>query len=327
MKLYYVMTRTPPTPWFNNQIKALIEKKNSSKTYWSIAKHFTSSKTYWSIMKTFVNSKKTPIIPPLLVNNNLISNFREKANIFNNFFVQQCQSMANNSILLTNQIFYTQNRLRDFDIDRGEISKLINGLNSCKAHGHHGISVRMVKLCKLTMAKPLPIIYKNCLQQGAFPDEWKKGNIIPVHKKNSKQIVDNYRPVSLSPICSKIFEKLIFDSIYEYLNKNNLFNNNQLVSRPNGSCIHQFIAITQNTFSVFDANHSLEVRDDFLNLYKAFGRVWHDSHLYKLKSNGIDGNLFKLIKSFLNNRCQRVVSMVNLQSGNRLQLVWHKVQF
>ena len=74
-------------------------------------------------------AKKLPIIPPLLVNNNQISNFREKANIFKDFFVQQCQLKANNSILPTNQIFYTQNRLRNFDIDCWEILKLINGLN------------------------------------------------------------------------------------------------------------------------------------------------------------------------------------------------------
>ena len=61
------------------------------------------------------------------------------------------------------------------------------------------------------------------------------------------------------------------------------------------------------TFSVFDTNPSLEVRGVFLDLSKAFDRVWHDGLLYKLKSNGIDGNLFKLTKSFLNNRCQRVV--------------------
>ena len=87
-------------------------------------------------MKTFVNGKKTPIIPPLLVNNNLISDFREKANIFNDFFVQQCQAIANDSILPTNQIFSTQDRLRDFYNDCGKISKLINGLNPHKAHGH-----------------------------------------------------------------------------------------------------------------------------------------------------------------------------------------------
>ena len=62
-----------------------------------------------------------------------------------------------------------------------------------------------------------------------------------------------------------------------------------------------------NIFSAFDANSSLKVRGVFLDLFKAFDRVWHDGLLYKLKSNGIDGNLFKLMKSFLNNRCRRVV--------------------
>ena len=148
-------------PWFNNQIKTLIEKKNhlfksymancrlavdrvslqkagaeliniikSSKEnfYNNLGKTLndpnTSSKTYWSIMKTFVNGKKTSIIPYLLVDNYLISNFGEKSNIFNDFSVQQCQPIANNIIFPTNQVFYTQNRLRDFDIDCGKMSKI-----------------------------------------------------------------------------------------------------------------------------------------------------------------------------------------------------------
>ena len=84
-------------------------------------------------------------------------------------------------------------------------------------------------------------------------------------------------------------------------------NKNQSGFRPSDSCIHQLIAITHNIFSAFDANHSLEVRGVFLDLSKAFDRVRHDGILYKLKSNGIDGNLFKLIKSLLNSRCQRVI--------------------
>ena len=75
---------------------------------------------------------KNRIIPSLLVSNNLISNFREKANILNDFFVQQRQPIASNSILPTNQIFDTQNRLRDFDISCGKTLKLINGLNPHK---------------------------------------------------------------------------------------------------------------------------------------------------------------------------------------------------
>ena len=91
-------------------------------------------------------AKKTPSIPSLSVNNKLISNFKEKANIFNDFFVQECQPIANNSILPTNQIFYTQNRLRDFDIDCGKISKLINSLNPHKAHGHDRLSIQMERI-------------------------------------------------------------------------------------------------------------------------------------------------------------------------------------
>ena len=100
--------------------------------------------------------------------------------------------------------------------------------------------------------------------------------------------------------------------------KNNLFNINQWGFRSSDSCIHQLIAITHNIFIAFDANPSEEVRGVFLDLSKAYDRVWHDGLLYKLKSNGIDGNLFKLIKSFLNNRCQRVV--LNGQSS-----VWKSV--
>ena len=113
--------------------------------------------------------------------------------------------------------------------------------------------------------------------------------------------------MSILPICSKIFENPIFDSIYDFINKYNLFNSNQSRFRPNDSSIHQLIAITPNIFSSFEAKPSLEVRSVFLDLSKAFDRAWHDSLLYKLKSNGIDGNLFKFIKLLLNNRCQSAV--------------------
>ena len=133
--------------------------------------------------------------------------------------------------------------------------------------------------------------------------------------------------MSLLPICSKIFEKLIFDSIYEFIDKNNLFISNKSGLRPNDSCIHMLIAITHNIFSAFYDNPSLEECAIFHDLSKAFDKVWHDSLLYKLKSNEIVGNLFKLIESFLNQRCQLIV-LNNLQPGNRLQLVvCRKVEF
>ena len=90
----------------------------------------------------------------------------------------------------------------------------------------------------------------------------------------------------------------IFDSINDFINKSNLFNNNESGVRGNDSCMHQLIAITHNIFSAFDANPSLEVRGVFLYLSKAFNIVWHDGLLCKPNCNGIDGNLLKLISHF-----------------------------
>ena len=97
------------------------------------------------------------------------------------------------------------------------------------------------------------------LKSWIFPDDWEKGNIVPVHKKNSKQLVNNYCPVSLLPICSKSFEKLISNSIFNFMIQNNLLNSCQSSFRPNDSCINQLISITHNIYGAFDANPSLEV--------------------------------------------------------------------
>ena len=171
-----------------------------------------SSKTYWSILKTFVNGKKAPIIPPLLVNDKLVTNFLEKANLFNEFFSKQCQLLQNNSTLPKTNT-YTENRLNDITFDNEKLLKIIQSLDANKAHGSDGISIRMQKLSSPPIIKPLSIIFQNCMISGIFPDDWKKGNNVPVHKKNIKQLVNYYRPESLLPICSKIFEKLIFGSI------------------------------------------------------------------------------------------------------------------
>ena len=176
----------------------------------------------------------------------------------------------------------------------------------------------MLKLSSPSIIKPLSIIFQNCLESSIFPDDWKKGNIVPVHKKNSKQLVNNYRPVSLLPICSKIFEKFIFDSIFNFMIQNNLLNSCQSGFRPNDSCINQLISITHNIYRAFDANPSLEVRGVFLDLSKAFDKVWHEGLLYKIKNNGINGNALQLIESFLHNRRQRVV--LNGQSSSWLSI-------
>ena len=119
--------------------------------------------------------------------------------------------------------------------------------------------------------------------------------------------MNNYRPISLLPVFGKIFEKIIFNKIYNYLSKENLLNPNQSGFRPSDSCMNQLLAITHEIFEAFDCNPALEVRSVFLDIAKAFDNVWHEGLIYKIKSMGISGELLNLLENYLSDRYQRVV--------------------
>ena len=125
--------------------------------------------------------------------------------------------------------------------------------------------------------------------------------------KNDKPLVNNYRPISLLPIFGKIFEKIIFNKIYNFLLEEKLLNPNQSGFRPSNSCINQLLVITHEIFEAFDCNPSLEVRSVFLDISKAFDKVWHEGLLCKLESMGISGELYNLLENYLSGRFQRVV--------------------
>ena len=165
----------------------------------------------------------------------------------------------------------------------------------------------MIKLCDVEIVKPLYLIYKECLETGRFPSSWKKANALPIHKKENRQLKKNYRPISLLPICGKIFEKLMFDAIYEHLCASQLLTPNQSGFRPGDSTVNQLLSITHQIYSAFEDFTSRETRAVFSDISKAFDKVWHDGLLFRLKNYGISGSLFTVIKDFLSNRQQRVV--------------------
>ena len=110
----------------------------------------------------------------------------------------------------------------------------------------------MLKTCGDSICAPLEMIFKQALLNGVFPSEGKKGNIITIHKKGDKQNVKNYRPVSLLPICGKIFERLIFNEMFTYFSAKNLISKNQSGFQPGDSLINQQLSITHEIFTSFD---------------------------------------------------------------------------
>ena len=167
------------------------------------------------------------------------------------------------------------------------------------------MSIRMLKICVDSINKLLGLIFRACLEHGIFSQIWKKANVVPIHKKNDKQSIRNYRPVSLLPICGNIFERLLYNNMFSFLIENDLVSENQSGFKPGDSCINQLLSITHEIYKSFD--DKWEVRGVFLDISKVFDKVWHQGVILKLKQNCISGNLLKIFEDFLSNRYQKVV--------------------
>ena len=278
----------------------------------------TAPKTCWSILNRFLYNKKIPAIPPLLVDGTFISDFCEKANLFNNFFTSICTPIKNNSTLPL-FTYKTNTRINCFHVANKDVLLIINSLDSSKAHRYDNISIKMLKLCNDSITIPLKIIFEESLKKGIFPDMWKKGNIIPAHKKDDKTLINNYHPISLLPIFGKMFERVIYNSLFNYFLSNKFFTPSQSGFLPGDSCIAQLLSIIHEIQTAFNENPTVDVRGVFRDISKAFDKVWHDGLIFKLKSYGVEGGLLLLIKNYLHNREQRVV--LNGQTSE-----WRKIK-
>ena len=132
-------------------------------------------------------------------------------------------------------------------------------------------------------------------------------NVCPIHKKELRNLKQNYRPISLLPILSKIFERIIFESLYDYFTRNNLLVSCQSGFIKGDSCVSQLLDIIHSIHKNLDANPSIDTRGVFLDMSKAFDKVWHEGLIFKLRSYGIESKLLLLLENYLLNRKQRVI--------------------
>ena len=232
---------------------------------------------------------------------------KKKKNILMISFSQQCKPIINGSVLPALN-FLTEKRIDYITIERDKIISLIRKINPNKATGSEGISDRMLLLCESTIVVvPLQMIFRNILLTSIYLNIWKRANVTPIFKKGDKQLIKNYRPISLLLICGKILEKIIFNNLYSHFITNSLITQNQSGFRLGDSTTNQLLYLNNTIHQAFDSAESLEVRSVFLDISKTFDKVWYDELIFKLKENGVSGNLLKLLQNYINNRKQRVV--------------------
>ena len=181
------------------------------------------------------------------------------------------------------------------------------------------ISIRMVKICDEFVCKLWTLFFESCLESGKFPVEWKKVNVFPIHKTSGKQKIKNYRPTSLLPITGKILESLLHDRMFEFLTENNLISDNQSGFKPGDLCINQLLSITLEFINIL----MIILKSEQFSY--EFNKVWHKGLIYKLKQNGISGNILSTIIDFLSFRKQRVV--LNGQVSQWTSIEWGAPQW
>ena len=201
----------------------------------------------------------------------------------------------------------TNEKIEGIPIENNDIISLIRKLNPTKDNSSHGITGQMLLLCDDSVILPLRIVFRNILSTTIYPDIWKLANVTPIFKKGDKQLIQNYRPISLLPICGKIFEQIVFNNLYKHLTSHHLISKNQSGFRPGDSTTNQLIGLVNDIHRAVDSIKSLEVRAIFLDISKAFDKVWHDGLIFKMRQNGFSRRLLKRMQHYLNNRKQRVV--------------------
>ena len=184
-----------------------------------------------------------------------------------------------------------------------EIYSLIGNIKIKKEVRENDIDNKLLKLSNTIISPFLSNIFNSCIQQGEFPNFLKIGEVVPVFKKGDSNLLTNYRPISILSQINKIFEKLIYNKINDYLEKYHLISDKQFGFRQNSSMSYAISNIYEKLIQ--NSDKGMYTCCIFLDLTKAFDTMNHDVLLHKMKNfYGFRGLAFKLIQSYLSNRKQ-----------------------
>jgi len=240
-----------------------------------------------------------------------------KANIFNNYFASIFTEEDYSTVPTLNPQHL--NDINPLTISTEGVAHLLQNIDPGKSGGPDGIPGRFLKELSFEIAPALTLIFETSIKQSILPEDWLKARVIPIHKKGSRSQPSNYRPVSLTCICCKTLEHILYSHIMSHLQHNNVLCNVQHGFRHKHSCETQLIETVDDFARTLNEGGQTDVIA--LDFSKAFDRVPHKRLLCKLENYGIQGPILHWIEYFLQNRTQQVVikgqesSTVKVTSG------------
>ena len=230
--------------------------------------------------------------------------------MFNTFFTNIGNELANkiNYSGTKDFTYYLRNRQNQkftlHEVNEQTVTRIIENLPAKNSCGYDDISSIFLKRITTSIIKPLTIAINQVLNNGIFPDKLKIAKVVPIFKSGDCALTNNYRPISLLPVISKVIEKIIYTQLSLYFESNKLFSDSQYGFRPNRSTEQATLELTDRIISAMD-NNDVPI-GILLDLSKAFDTIDHAILLSKLEHYGVDGIPLQLVKNYLTNRKQYV---------------------
>ena len=197
-----------------------------------------------------------------------------------------------------------ETRFKFQTIEERDVLKMLKSLDPNKACGVDGIGAKLLRMVAPGICRSLTSLFNASLRSGIVPEEWKSANVTPVPKGGSSDAVSNFRPVSVLPVVVKIFERLIHQQLYSYLQEHNILDSAQFGFRPGHSTQDGLVSLVEEWREAMDEDRL--VGSVFLDLSKAFDMVDHSILLRKLQRYGIGGKELEWFQGYLSGRRQRV---------------------
>ena len=318
---------------FRNRVSNEIRKSKESYVHNFFATNTQNMKKLWSGIKTIISHKSSTSSSINKIKDpegNVTSEPSKILNVFNNFFVDIADEITK-TIPKTpkSPLEYLSNRTCDSlfltPVTSMEVNDLINILNPSKSVVPNSIPIKLLKILGSSVSPLLALLVNQSFQCRVFPDKLKKANVIILFKKGNPEVPSNYRPVSLLPIFSKIFEKLMYRRLFRFLEVHNVLYSLQFGFQENHSIDHALVSLTEAIRNTLD-NKRFGC-GIFIDLQKAFDTVNHEILLSKLEHYGVRGCALEWFRSYLSDRKQYV--SINGSNSNLLQLlvVYHKVLY
>ena len=190
------------------------------------------------------------------------------------------------------------------ELNEADVIKATNDVKFASAAGGDGVTARMARFTGRAMASSQMTIFNISLRYATFPTAWKTGLITPVFKKGCKFHMGNYRPISVLPIFSKIFKRLLSVQLRDYLKGSRILSHQQDGFRPLRSCQTVLVSLTNRLF----ANHASKLYSAVASLdySKAFDWLSHEILLNRLQGIGVLRTSTSWFRSYLTGRQQRV---------------------